>query len=304
MRQRLVERGLADAQRLRGNRHPPGLERRARDRKPAVHLADHVGALHAHAVEHQIHAAQPAHAERVRTRLAPDALAIERQQERGDAPAARCPAASPRTRCRRRRFGVGHPDLAARQPPAVPSGVAVVSWLAASVPAFSSDSANTPTASPVASGRSHSRRCASVPKRRSTSATSELLTLRITATVALARATASMRQRVADVIVPQPAVLARDGDPEQPPRRRLPHERHRERRSTRRSRPPSAPRARVRTPRPPRGRPPVPGSVRGAWEKDTAPATRRDRVSRTRAAAARRSAPLPQAARARCRRPT
>ena len=67
-----------------------------------------------------------------------------------------------------------------------------VCWLAASVPACSSDSANAPTAEPRAIGRSQRVFCSSVPCASSGSATSELLTARITATVALARDTISM----------------------------------------------------------------------------------------------------------------
>ena len=152
-----------------------------------------------------------------------------------------------------------------RQP--TPSGVAIVCWLAASVPAFSSDSANTPSASPVASRRSHSACCASVPKRRSDFGDQRVAHAQDDGDGRTGACDGLDRQRVRHVIVPQPAVLARDGDPEQPPRSRLPHQRHAERHSTRRSRPPSAQRARVRTPRPPRGRPPAPGSVRGAWEQ-------------------------------------
>jgi hypothetical protein len=70
-------------------------------------------------------------------------------------------------------------------------GDAAVCWLAALVPASSSDSANAPTCSPLASGGSHRRFWSSLPNRSSGSTTSELLTTRMTASVALARAISS-----------------------------------------------------------------------------------------------------------------
>jgi hypothetical protein len=76
-----------------------------------------------------------------------------------------------------------------RNPPR--SGRAVVAWFAASDPACASDSANAPIAAPDASGRSHRSTCVSDPNWSSGSATSELLTVRITASVALACAIAS-----------------------------------------------------------------------------------------------------------------
>ena len=72
-----------------------------------------------------------------------------------------------------------------------PAAVAVVSCRAASVPACASDRANAPMTRPDASLVSHCSFCSAVPKRWSTSATSELLTTRMAPSVALAAATAS-----------------------------------------------------------------------------------------------------------------
>ena len=71
------------------------------------------------------------------------------------------------------------------------SDAAAVCWLAASVPASSSDNANAPTRSPLASRGSHVRFWSSLPNRSNGSLTSELLTTRMTASVALARAISS-----------------------------------------------------------------------------------------------------------------
>ena len=68
----------------------------------------------------------------------------------------------------------------------------MVSWLAASDPASSSDSAKAPSASPLASRRSQLCFWASDPNASSGSATSELFTATITASTALARASSSI----------------------------------------------------------------------------------------------------------------
>ena len=74
----------------------------------------------------------------------------------------------------------------------LPSCRATVCWLAASDPALASDSAKAPIDWPVARRPSHRSRCAGDPNSASGSATSELLTDRMTDSVALACATASM----------------------------------------------------------------------------------------------------------------
>ena len=89
MVQRLVEGGLPDTERLRSDGDASGLERPPRHRKALVDSPDHVPSADRHVVEDEVHAPQPADAERIGPRLAADAFAIERQQERRDAAAAR-----------------------------------------------------------------------------------------------------------------------------------------------------------------------------------------------------------------------
>ena len=69
---------------------------------------------------------------------------------------------------------------------------ALVFWFAASVPASGSDKANAPIASPAARRRSHCSLCGARPACAISSATRQLVTESDTATVALARAIASM----------------------------------------------------------------------------------------------------------------
>jgi hypothetical protein len=73
-----------------------------------------------------------------------------------------------------------------------PSRTAVVRCCPASVPALGSDNAKAPSAWPDASRRSHPSRWLGLPKRATSSATRELFTARMTASVALARAISSM----------------------------------------------------------------------------------------------------------------
>ena len=89
-------------------------------------------------------------------------------------------------------FGVRDPDLASVEDVAGLSSRATVCWLAASDPACSSESANAPSVSPVASRLSQACFCASVPNSAIGSATSELFTAAITEMTALARASSSI----------------------------------------------------------------------------------------------------------------
>ncbi len=63
VRERLVERGLSDAERLRGNGDPPALERPHRQAEAAPNLTEHRVGADADVLEVQVHAAKSAHAE-------------------------------------------------------------------------------------------------------------------------------------------------------------------------------------------------------------------------------------------------
>ena len=109
---RLVERRLADAERLRRDRDAAALQRPHREPEPLIDVAEHLVVADGD-VEIEIHAAEAADAERVGARRARDARRVHRHEKRGDAL-----AAQPRPRAReddrdRRFLGVGDPDLAA-----------------------------------------------------------------------------------------------------------------------------------------------------------------------------------------------
>ena len=144
-------------------------------------------------VEIEIHAAEPAHAERVGARRARDAGRVHRHEKRRDALSAQ---PGPRRREHDddgRRVGVGDPDLAAGD---------VIAGGHASRPSSAGWRRRCPRRAPTARRRRSPRRspaCAAsapsgarVPACARSSATSELVTDSDTATVALARATASM----------------------------------------------------------------------------------------------------------------
>src|SRR5205809_259994 len=65
VRGRRRERGLGDAERLRGDGNPPAVERPQRERKPAVHVAED-GVAWDRDVEVEIQAPEPSDAERIR----------------------------------------------------------------------------------------------------------------------------------------------------------------------------------------------------------------------------------------------
>src|SRR5262249_52311552 len=115
MRQRLVERRLSDAERLRRNRDTAAVERPHREAETLIDRSEDLIIGHAD-VQAEIDAAEPADAERVVAGAAADAGSVERHEKRRD-------PLSPQTRTRRRehdryrrRFAVRDPDLAAGDP--------------------------------------------------------------------------------------------------------------------------------------------------------------------------------------------
>ena len=115
MSDRGIEGRLADAERLRGDRDAPAVERPHCDLEAVAGTTEERIRLDTDVVELQVHAAKAAHAQRVGGRETLDAGRVERHQERADA----APAA-PRLRRREddghgRCLRVRDPDLAAIQ---------------------------------------------------------------------------------------------------------------------------------------------------------------------------------------------
>ena len=197
----------ADAERLRRDGDAPAVERPHRDLEPVAE-ARRAGrrASDPHVTQLEIHAAETAHTQRIRAHHARETWRLEWHEKRADARLSLRSSPglsrSRRTRWRPRPPPRWRPTLSFRSAHSPPSSSrAVVCWLAASDPACSSDSANAPIASPDRQppqpSISSARR---VPNSAMGSATSELLTLAMTDTTALARAERLQRERVAHVV--------------------------------------------------------------------------------------------------------
>ena len=146
----------------------------------------------------EIHAAEPANAERIGARRPRDAGRVHRHEKRGDAlPAQSGPRAREDDRDGRG-LGVGDPDLR----PVMLVAVAASSPPASSgsrrrCPASGSDSANAPIASPEASRRSHCSFCAAPAGVRDQLGDERVVDDSETATVALGRGDRLDGERVA-----------------------------------------------------------------------------------------------------------
>jgi hypothetical protein len=108
-----VERGAADAQRLRGDRDAPAIQRAQRDAESLTARAEDRLRADPHLLELEIHAAEPAHAERVRADRASETRRVHRHEKGGDAAAARVRLGRREHDGDLRRLGVGYPHFAA-----------------------------------------------------------------------------------------------------------------------------------------------------------------------------------------------
>ena len=204
---RLGDRRLADAERLRRNRDAAALQRPHREAEALIDRAEHLIVADVD-VELEVHAAEPANAERIGAGRARDAGRVHRHEKRGDAlPAQSGPRAreDDRHRCR---VGVGDPDLAAgdadsRRPSCTAASSGSRRRCRRLAPTARTRRSPRRTPAGAATAPSASRR----PAWAISSATSELVTTSDTATVALARGNRLDRQRVAQVVEPGAAPL-------------------------------------------------------------------------------------------------
>jgi hypothetical protein len=192
MRERLLEGRGADAERLRRDGHPPPVQRPQRQPEPFPGSAEERVRRHADVVKLEVHASQPAHAQRIGGHDARDARRVEGNEEGADAAAAHAGLRGGEDDRDLGDFRIGHPDL-----PAIEDVAAVVEvrqgLLVGGIgagPRFRERKRadGLPTGQPSEPGLLRP----SVPNRAIGSATSELFTAAMTATTALACASASM----------------------------------------------------------------------------------------------------------------
>ena len=112
MAQRLVERRLAGAERLRGNRDAAAVERPQHDAEALARRAEQRVGIDPDVVKLEVHAAETADAERVGRGDALDAGRVHRHEERADAAAAHAGLRRGEHDHEVGRLGVGDPDLA------------------------------------------------------------------------------------------------------------------------------------------------------------------------------------------------